>query len=125
MSRPNSEAMGDPDDLIAQVFREFREGLSERIDTLARALDSLEGGYDVEAAELFYRTAHSLKGAAPSFDADELVDSCSLLSELGLQWREAGFVAADELASAAVEIARLREAVAGYQTRMEGKGRRE
>ena len=54
--------MDDFDKVMAEISREFYEGLSERLAAICSALDTLDNGFDGDAAHLFMRTAHSLKG---------------------------------------------------------------
>jgi HPt (histidine-containing phosphotransfer) domain-containing protein len=112
---PHSEA-----ELLAEIFREFREGLPDRLDTMRAALATLADGGEPAAVELFYRTAHSLKGTAPSFDADELVEPAASLADIGLSWYEGAAPSADEIAAAQTVLEQLSEAVQSYAERMEG-----
>ena len=107
------------EELLAEIFREFREGLAERLETLRTALTKLAAGDQAAATELFYRTAHSLKGTAPSFDADELVDPAAELANIGLPWYEGATPGEDEVAAAFLALERLAEAVQRYAKRME------
>ncbi len=110
----------DPDELLADVRREFCDGLAGRVQTLRCALERLACGYDAEAAGVFYRTAHSLKGTAASFEADELVGPAAALAEIGLRWSEVGGLDLAELGAALDELERLTAAVQGYAARTEG-----
>ncbi|MGD8698326.1 MAG: Hpt domain-containing protein [Gemmatimonadales bacterium] len=120
MSMSFMEELGGMDELLAEVYREFREGLPERLAQLREALDALADGYEPGATEVFYRTAHSLKGAAPSFGAGQLVDPAAALAETGRRWYEGGFVDGEELRTAIEELGRLDDAVGRYMREMEG-----
>lgn len=120
MSMSFQEELGGMDELLAEVYREFREGLAERSSRMRVALETLKAGYEAEATEVFYRTAHSLKGAAPSFGADELVDPATALAEVGRHWFEGELVDDEELEAAFHELERLDEAVERYVREMEG-----
>lgn len=102
------------DELLAEIFREFREGLPERVGQLRESLEVLAERYDDKAAELFYRTAHTLKGTAPSFSAHELVEPAALLAEMGKRWCEEGAVNPVELSSARDDLEALSAAVERY-----------
>lgn len=120
MSMSFSEELGGMDELLAEVYREFREGLAGRSAQMRAALEELKSGYEADATEAFYRTAHSLKGAAPSFGADELVGPATALAEAGRRWSEGGFVDDEELEAAFHDLGRLDEAVERYVKAMEG-----
>ncbi len=100
--------------ILAQIRREFCEGLPARLERMRAALRALADGYDTEAAEVFYRTAHSLKGTAPSFDADELVEPASVLAEIGRRWFEEESLRVSDLPVAAAEVERLAAAVGRF-----------
>ena len=119
MPGPNDEPGRSEEELLAEIFREFREGLPLRLETLRSALQQLADG-DREVTELFYRTAHSLKGTAPSFEADELVAPAASLAAAGLAWDEGAAPRNDEIAAAFKELERLGAAVESYTARMEG-----
>lgn len=108
------------EDLIAEIFRDFREGLPVRIETMRSALEQLARSFDPQAAELFYRTAHSLKGTAPSFEAHELSERAAELADVGLRWQEGGAFDAAEVSEALKGLERVREAAARYTAEMEG-----
>ncbi len=99
---------------VAEVRKEFDEGLPDRLNTLTSALDSLTPGFESDAAETFFFNAHSLKGTAGAFGADDLVDPARALSEISRGWLRRGEASAQELADARDELERLREAVNGY-----------
>ena len=117
---PIADEHRDPDELIAEITREFCDGLQERLGTMRSALERLSNGYDREAAEVFYRAAHSLKGTAASFDANELVGPAADLSDAGLRWYESGVLDTAEVPAALVGLEKLQAAVASYAARLEG-----
>jgi HPt (histidine-containing phosphotransfer) domain-containing protein len=112
---------GEGDELIAEIFKEFREGLPERVDTIRDSLETLADGYDAEAAELFYRTAHTLKGTAPSFGADGLVAPSAALADIGKRWYESGELDTKSATIALEEVEQLSIAIQDYIAQMEGK----
>jgi HPt (histidine-containing phosphotransfer) domain-containing protein len=107
------------DELLAEIHREFRDGLPARLEQMRVALETLADGYDATASEEFYRVAHSLKGAAPSFDADVLVGPAAALAETGQRWYEGGATDRVELAAAFEDLERLTDAVEWFVSRME------
>lgn len=109
------------DELLAEIFKEFRDGLPERLEQIRSSLEALGGEGDAEAAEIFYRTAHSLKGTAPSFGAHELVAPATALAEIGRSWFEGDVVEPAMLAAASEELARLEDAAGKYISDMEGE----
>lgn len=108
------------DELLAEVYREFRDGLADRVEALRSALERLAGGHDAGAADSFYRTAHTLKGTAASFEADELVGPAKALADVGLRWLEEAELDPLEVEAAVLELERLEEAVRRYTDRAEG-----
>jgi HPt (histidine-containing phosphotransfer) domain-containing protein len=120
MSLSFMEELGGMDELLAEVYREFREGLPARLAEMRAALETLADGYERGATEVFYRTAHSLKGAAPSFGALLLVDPAAALAETGRRWFEGGFVDGEGLRAAFEDLGQLDEAVERYVSEMEG-----
>ena len=120
MSMSFMEELGGMDELLAEVYREFREGLPARVAQMRAALETLSVGYERGATEIFYRTAHSLKGAAPSFGAERLVDPAAALAETGRRWFEGGFVDDEELRAALQDLEQLDEAVERYVSEIEG-----
>jgi HPt (histidine-containing phosphotransfer) domain-containing protein len=113
------DEMRDLDELVAEIRREFCDGLPLRVETMRFALEQLAGGYDADAAEAFYRAAHTLKGTAASFEAEELVGPAAALSDIGMRWFEGGGLDPSEMPAALEELERLREAVRSYSARME------
>ncbi|KPK65856.1 MAG: hypothetical protein AMS21_03700 [Gemmatimonas sp. SG8_38_2] len=108
--------------LIAEIHREFREGLPARLETMRDSLQILSESYESEVAELFYRTAHSLKGTAPSFGADVLVPPSAALAEVGRRWFEDGRLSVEEVSAALVKLEQLSVAMAEYAAETEGGG---
>lgn len=105
-------------DALAEVHREFRDGLPGRLDSLRRALDRLREGREPAAVESLFRTAHSLKGTAPSFGAHELAAPAAELTELARAWREGeGPRDFTELKRARALLSRLREAAERFVSR--------
>jgi HPt (histidine-containing phosphotransfer) domain-containing protein len=117
---PTADEGKSPDDLLAEVYREFREGLADRVEMMRSALERLAGGYDAGAADTFYRTAHTLKGTAASFEADELVEPAAALADVGLRWFEGGELDPLEVDTAFRHLERLAGAVQRYTERAEG-----
>lgn len=117
---PTADEGKSPDELLAEVYREFREGLAGRVEALQSALERLAGGYDAGAADTFYRTAHTLKGTAASFEADELVEPAAALVEIGLRWFEGAELDLLEVAAASRQLQELEEAVRRYVERVGG-----
>ena len=113
----------DPADLqqvMAQVRRGFCDGLPARVRRMESALEELTEGYRFRLAETFYLAAHSLKGTAPSFGAQELADHAAGLADTGRGWLEAGAAAPEEVAAAAERVRRLRLAAERYLSAVEG-----
>jgi HPt (histidine-containing phosphotransfer) domain-containing protein len=102
------------DEAVAEVRREFDEGLLDRLDTLTTALGILTQGFKSDAAESFFFNAHSLKGTAGAFGADDLVPPARELSDRARRWLKQGQTSAQELTEAREGLERLREAVSGY-----------
>lgn len=108
------------DELVAEIRREFCEGLPGRLETMRLALERLAESYDAGAADKFYRTAHSLKGTAASFEADELVEPAAALTDVGLRWFEGGRLDRGEVLAAFEYLELLVGAVRRYTARLEG-----
>jgi HPt (histidine-containing phosphotransfer) domain-containing protein len=117
---PTADEGKSPDELLAEVYREFRDGLAGRVDTIRSALERLASGYDAGAADTLYRTAHTLKGTAASFEADELVQPAKGLADVGLRWFEDGELDLLEVAAAFRQLEELEGAVQRYVERVEG-----
>lgn len=111
----------EADALLAEIHREFREGLAGRLERLHTSLEQLAAGYDREAAETFYRTAHSLKGTAPAFEAHALVEPAAALSSVGRRWFEDGTVSPEQIAGAREQFARLEHETERFIAEKEGK----
>jgi len=105
---------GNLDEAVAEVRMEFDGGLPDRLNTLTSALDTLTQAFESDAAETFFFNAHSLKGTAGSFGADDLVEPARKLSEVSRGWLKRGEASAQELVDAQDELERLRQAVNGY-----------
>ena len=120
MSMSFMEELGGMDESLAEVYREFRLGLPGRLAEMRAALETLADRYEAGATEVFYRTAHSLKGAAPSFGAEQLVEPATALAETGRRWFEGGYVDGEELRVAFEELGQLGEAMERYVNEMEG-----
>ena len=89
--------MDDFDKVMAEISREFYGGLSERLAAICSALDTLDNGFDGDAAHLFMRTAHSLKGASASLGDEELAQAASGLNLLAIGWIEVGGIPGSEM----------------------------
>lgn len=111
------------EELLAEIRCEFSTGLPDRLETIRSALGELARGFEQQATEVFYRSAHSLKGTALSFDGREMADHAAVLAETGYRWLKQGEVAPDELTAAVEELERLRSAVERYRARIEGRER--
>ncbi|UCC71215.1 MAG: Hpt domain-containing protein [Gemmatimonadota bacterium] len=116
---PKPDEQKSPDELLAEVRREFRDGLPSRVEKIRSALEQLAGGYDAAAADTFYRAAHSLKGTAASFEADELVGPAAALTDVGLRWFEGGELDLTEVDAAFADLERLVGAIQSYSARLE------
>ena len=115
---PTQEPTGGHDP-VAIVRREFSAGLDARLDRMRSALAVVAHGYEAAMAETFYHAAHSLKGTAASFGADELVDHAAFLADLGRRWLHIQAVTPEELSSASGELDGLGLAVEQYRARIE------
>lgn len=104
---------------LRAVWREFVEGLPERERALRQALEQLKQGYSRPAAEAFYLKAHSLKGTAGAFQADELVPPAATLAAKAKRWLQQERAGQDELDEAARDLALLVQAMASYKERWE------
>ena len=115
---PAQDPTGEHDP-VAQIRREFSDGLPARVERMRSALDAVAHGYDAAMAETFYHAAHSLNGTAASFGAHELVDHAAFLAELGRRWLRVRAVTAEQSLSASGELERLRLAVEQYRARIQ------
>jgi chemotaxis protein histidine kinase CheA len=86
--------------VMAEIRRDFYEGVSTRLAAICSALDVLDDGFDDDATHLFLRTTHSLKGASASLGDDELAQAASGLNLLAVTWVEAGRVPESEMETA-------------------------
>ncbi len=120
MAASTPDGMRSEEELLVEVYREFREGLPERLDKMRAALEELATAHDEETAQLFYRIAHSLKGTAASFEATELVQPATSLAAICLPWYEGVVPKADDIEAAFRGLEQLGEAVEQYSARMEG-----
>ncbi len=118
MSTPNLPE--DADQLLAEIHKEFRDGLPARLERLRSTLELLAEGFDSQAAEAFFRAAHSLKGTAPAFGAYELAQHASALAERGRRWHEGGKLETPEVASALKELEWLEAAVKRFVAERDG-----
>ncbi len=107
------------DDRVAEIRREFCEGLPARLEGLRVALGALTEGYEQVMAETFYQKAHSLKGTAPSFDAHELAEHAAFLADLGRRWLNDRELTPEEVSDASGELEQLTAAVQRYRARIE------
>lgn len=117
------ETSFDRDPELAEIRVEFGLGLTARLEGMVSALSLLAKGFEPEAAERLFRTAHALKGTAPSFGAGELVEDAVLLTELGRGWVEAGEAGRSELEEAEAALERLGAAAARYRRKIGAGGR--
>jgi HPt (histidine-containing phosphotransfer) domain-containing protein len=120
MATDRSGGLEGGDELLAEIYREFRDGLPARLETIRVSLEALAEGYDSEAAESFYRTAHSLKGTAPAFGAHGLVAPATALADAGRRWFEQRELDAAEASAAFEELEQLRIEVERYSAEVEG-----
>lgn len=107
---------------MAKLRREFQASLPGRVATMEGALETLGFGYVPEAAERFHQSAHSLKGTAAAYEADELVEPATKLTELGLRFLGTRARTPTELTAAAELLGELRRAVDRYRLRMPEPG---
>jgi chemotaxis protein histidine kinase CheA len=110
----------NPNDPLAELRHEFAAGLADRLGVMQRALAVLRDRYDPAEVEAFYYKAHSLKGTAASFGADDLAEEAAMLADLGRVWMDRGGVRAEEVADAAAALERLETAVRAYRELVEG-----
>ena len=109
--------MKDYERAVAALRREFAAGLEERLTRLRAALGRLEHDDTPEARQAFHLPAHSLKGTAAAYQADELVSHAARLTIMGRRWLDMGATPAAERAEAAVELAALEAAIVRYRQR--------
>lgn len=107
-----------PPEIMAQLRREFQASLPGRLATMEGALEALGSGYVSDAAAEFHRSAHSLKGTAAAYEAEELIEPATKLTELGMHLLETGAVTQTDRTAAAKLLGELQRAVDRYPTRM-------
>ena len=112
------ETSFETDPQLSEIRAEFSLGLPGRLQKMTAALSSLAQGYDAEAAERFFQTAHALKGTAPSFGARELVEDAIRLTELGRGWLAAGEVSEADLDEARSALEGLGSAADRFRRRI-------
>jgi chemotaxis protein histidine kinase CheA len=101
-------------DSVAEVRREFCEGLPNRIRLLESAVAALQGAFDSQAAEAIYFQTHSLKGTAGAFGADTLVGPAREISAIAEGWVKQGRTTSEALSEVQRELVRLTQAVTDY-----------
>ncbi len=101
-------------DALAEVRREFREGLPERLILIESALGVLDGGFDLAAAELVHQQSHSLKGTAGAFGADGLAGPAREISAIAGRWVDRREATVEQLSDVRRELHRLGQAVNHY-----------
>lgn len=109
----------ESDELLAEIRAEFCDGLGDRLATLQRAVERLAED-EPDAAESLYRTAHTLKGTAPSFGAEGLVQPASALADLGRRWCEGESVSAAGIKAAREQLGHLGVAIERYVAKVRG-----
>lgn len=114
------ETSFDEDPQLWEIRAEFGQGLDARLEAMAAALSMLGEGYEAEAAERLFQTAHTLKGTAPSFGARELVEDAVRLTELGRGWLAVEEVSQAELAEARSTLDRLISGADQFRRRIRG-----
>ncbi len=106
-------------DPLTLVRREFAAGLPDRVEKMRSALEVLEQSRDEGMIETFHRGAHSLKGTAASFGANDLSEPAAFLEDLGRRWREGGALSPEGLADGVAGLERLASSVRLYQSRFD------
>jgi chemotaxis protein histidine kinase CheA len=101
-------------DSLAEVRREFQQGLTDRLSRMESAFAVLERGFDCGAAEVVFRQSHSLKGTAGAFGADSLTGPAREISAIARGWVGTTCTTAEELSEVRRELGRLRQAVTDY-----------
>ena len=99
---------------VAQIRREFCDGLPARVETMQFALEGLAKVFDPDLAERFFLQAHSLKGTAGTFGADSLVERAASLERIGSRWMKDLEVTPAEISDASKELDRLKSAAADW-----------
>lgn len=103
------------EDLLDQIRQEFSDRLPERLEKMRSALDVLASGYDPQSVETFYLAAHSLKGTAPSFGANDLAEHAAALAKAGRRWLRDGRLEPGGVSVASDVLARLSAAVERFR----------
>lgn len=109
------------DPLLASIRREFCDGLATRIETLRSALIDLDAGYSIDLAQRFFRAAHSLRGTAPSFGANEVAEHAAILAEAGRAWVSIGHISTKQLRAAWREVEHLSAAAERFKAAVAGR----
>ena len=107
--------MTDRAETVAQLKREFSAGLPDRLDRLTTGLSALRKTPNSETIETFYLEAHSLKGTAKAYGADQVARRASDLSSLAGAWHDRGSLPNADLETAETQLERLREAIEQYR----------
>ena len=98
---------------LARLRQEFVAGLVSRIGRIEAALEEIDGGAE-GAFDRLYIEAHSLKGTAATFQADDLVAPATALSARARRWRDSGTATGEEMVEARAELDALRLAAQRY-----------
>jgi len=101
---------------LAEVQREFQQGLTDRLTLMESAFAKLEEGFDTDAAEKIFRQSHSLKGTAGAFGADILVGPAREISAIARRWVDRTSTTESELSDVRGQLVQLRRAVIHYQS---------
>jgi len=101
-------------DSLAEVRREFQEGLKDRLALMESAFAVLERGFDSGAAEVVFRQSHSLRGTAGAFGADGLTGPAREISAIARGWVGQNCAAAQDLSEVRRQLDRLHHAVTDY-----------
>ena len=110
-----------PPDVVNRLIREFSQGLEARLQALRTTLADLEAHGTVATREVFFHTAHSLKGTAAAYEATELIEPAAALAELGRGWFRGEPIHRDGLNSASQYLATLTRAVDAFRARVPGE----
>jgi chemotaxis protein histidine kinase CheA len=107
--------MTDHAHTVAQLEREFRASLPNRLARLMNGLVALQLTPDRQTIEAFYLEAHSLKGTAKAYGADHVALRAAGLSSLAGAWHDSGSLPTADLETAETQLERLREAIEQYR----------
>lgn len=107
--------MTDRAETVAQLRKEFRAGLPERLARLMSGLAALRATPDSQTIETFYLEAHSLKGTARAYGAEHVALRAADLSSLAGAWHDSGSLPKAELETAETQLERLRQAIEQYR----------